>query len=338
MRRLLRALVLLPVWLLLLLLVGWGAAALWFDGPASRPLAGALGGAFALASLAILILRRPLRRAVPVLLLLFVLLLAWWNRIPARNDRNWQADVAALPHATIEGDRVTVHNVRNFDYRTETDYVPRWEERTYDLSKLEGADLFLSFWGPTEIAHTIMSWQFSDGQHLAVSIETRKEVGESYSTVRGFFRQFELYYVVADERDVVRLRTNYRNPAEHVYLYRIRPRFDRGRAVLLQYLEEVNRLARQPTWYNALTHNCTTTIRLNANAAGVKLPLDWRFLANGHLDEFLYEHDVLDTGVPLPALRAKSVIDDRARAADQDPKFSERIRDGLPPRPPPLAG
>ena len=337
MRRLLLGLLLLPIWLLLILLIAWGAAAIWFDGPTSRAVAGTLAAAFAVASLAILVLRRPLRRALPVFLVLYALLLAGGSLIPARNDRQWQTDVAELSSATIDGDRVTVHNVRNFDYRTETDYTPRWEERTYDLTKLEGTDIFLSFWGPTNIAHTIMSWDFSDGQHLAVSIETRKEPGETYSAVRGFFKQYELYYVVADERDVVRLRTNYRNPPEQVYLYRIRPRPDRGRKLLLQYLGEINGLAQRARWYNALTHNCTTTIRLNANAVGVGIPLDWRFLANGYLPEFLYEQGAIDTSTPLAELTAKSLIDARARAADQDPDFSARIREGIPPRPAPRA-
>ena len=116
--------------------------------------------------------------------------------------------------------RVTIQNVRNFKYRSETDYDQRWETRTYNLDQIRGVDLFLSFWGPTQIAHTIVSWEFDDGQHLAISIETRKAKGESYSALRGFFRQYELYYVVADERDLVGLRTNYRG--EQVYLYRIR--------------------------------------------------------------------------------------------------------------------
>ena len=335
MRRFLRALGLLPVWLLLILLIAWGAGALWVDGPVSRLLAGTLAGAFVLGSFAILVGRRPLlRRGLPAFLVVFGLLFLWWSRIEPRNDRDWQPDVAELASATIEGDRVTLHNVRNFDYRTEYDYTPHWEDRTYDLSKLEGVDLLLSFWGPTEIAHTIMSWDFSDGQHLAVSIETRKERGESYSAIRGFFRQYELYYVVADERDVVRLRTNYRDPPEHVHLYRLRPRPGGPRLLLLQYLEKVNQLARRAAWYNALTHNCTTTIRLNANAAGAALPLDWRLLANGHLDEYLYERGGIDTSMPLAELRERSLIDDRARAADKDPAFSARIREGLPPRPP----
>src|SRR5262245_2780078 len=142
MGRLLRALVLVPVWLFLLLMIAWGAGALWIDGPVSRPVAGALAVGFVLVSLALLVPRRPLfRRGLPAFLVVFALLYLWWGRIEPRNDRDWQPDVAELASATIDGDRVTVRNVRNFDYRTETDYTPHWETRTYDLSKLDGVDL-----------------------------------------------------------------------------------------------------------------------------------------------------------------------------------------------------
>src|SRR5439155_12700585 len=164
-----------------------------------------------------------------------------------------------------------------FDYRSDTDFTERWEDRTYDLSRLGGVDLFMSFWGPTLLAHTIVSWEFDDGRHLAVSIETRKERGEVYSALRGFFRQYELYSVVADERDVVRLRTNYRG--ERVFLYRLRGSPELARRLLVSYLEQINRLAQTPRWYNALTHNCTTTIRFHAQQAAVRNPLDWRLFA-----------------------------------------------------------
>jgi hypothetical protein len=198
----------------------WACAALWFDGPASRPLAGLLSAGLAVGVPGILAWLRPLRRGLAACALLLGMVLLWWLSLAPSNDREWQADVARLPTATIEGDRITLRNVRNFDYRSETEFVERWEERSYDLSTLRGADLFLSYWGSPWIAHTILSWDFADGEHLAVSIETRKEQHESYSAVRGFFRQYELYYVVADERDVVRLRTNYRG--EEVYLYPLR--------------------------------------------------------------------------------------------------------------------
>ena len=175
-----------------------------------------------------------------------------------------------------------------------------------------------------------MSWEFDDGRYLAVSIETRKEKGETYDALRGFFRQYELYYVVADERDVVRLRTNYRG--EQVFLYRLRATPERARAVLRSYLERVNDLVKTPEWYNAFTHNCTTTIRGHVQDAGVHNPWNWRILANGKGDEFLYMRGNINTSLPFPEVRARSDITAKAKAADRN-EFSARIREGLLPRP-----
>jgi hypothetical protein len=315
-------------WPLVLPGIAWGTLALWFDGSSARWLAGTLALGYAAGSLTLLALLRPFSRAVLIVLAAFLVVATWWSLIPPRNDRDWYPDVAQLTRATIEGSRLTIKNVRNFDYRSETDYTPQWETRTYDLDRLRGVDLFLSFWGPTVIAHTITSWEFDDGQHLAISIETRKEKGESYSAIRGFFRQYEVYYVVADERDVVRLRTNYRG--ERVFLYRIRMRPEAARALLLDYVKEINLLAEKPRWYNALTHNCTTAIRYHAKNVAVNRPWDWRILANGRFDEFGYEQGRIDTSMPFPELRKRSDITEKAKAANDAPDFSARIREGLP--------
>jgi hypothetical protein len=329
MRRLLR----LILWLALLLVVVWGAAALWLDGPASRPVAGVLSGAYALTALALLIWVRPGPRAVLAFGLLFAAVLAWWLNLAPSNDRNWQPDVARLPTAEIQGNVVTIRNVRDFRYRSEVDYTELWETRTYDLSKLRAMDLFVIYWGSPAIAHTILSWDFEDGQRLAISIETRKEVGESYSAARGFFRQYELYYVVADERDVIALRTNYRR--EDVYLYPLRTPPARARAILEDYLQTINHLARQPRWYNAFTQNCTTTIRLHAARAVGGIPHDWRWLANGYLDELLYKDGIINRDLPFAQFKSLSHINPKAQAVPLDGNFSEVIRKGLPPRPPP---
>jgi hypothetical protein len=315
-------------WLLLLLAVVWSAAALWIDGPASRWLAGLLVLGLLMALAAVLITVRPPVRAAGVVLALVAAVGVWWSTVPASNDRDWMPDVARLPSATFDGDQVTIHNVRNFEYRSETDFSGRWETRTYDLSKLRGADIYFSFWGPTAIAHTVASWDFGDGQHLAISIETRKERGESYSALLGFFHQYELYYVVADERDVIGVRTNHRG--ERVFLYRTQAPPETARALLLDYLKEVNRLNEEPRWYNALTHNCTTTIRDHARQVGPVQPWSWQLLANGYLDRLWYDRGVLDRSLPFDELRARSDITERAKAAGTDDHFSERIREGLP--------
>jgi hypothetical protein len=321
----------LVVSLALLLAVVWAAAALGIDGPESRVLAGTLAlGLVLLAVLAMLIVR-PWWRAGIAVAVAVAIVLAWWLTLAPSNDRDWQADVARLPTATVDGSRLTIHNVRNFEYRGEGDFTERWETRTYDLDTLVGSDVFISFWGPTLYGHTIMSWEFADGRHLAVSIETRKEKGEEYSALKGFFRQYELYYVVGDERDVIGVRTNLRG--ETVQLYRPRGAADKGRALLLDYVREINALAERPHWYNALTQNCTTTIWHHTQAVGTGPALDWRLLANGYLPDLAYERRTIDTSVGLEELKHRSDITARARSAGPSEDFSKMIRQGLPPRP-----
>jgi len=305
----------------------WGAAALHFAGPRPQLFADGLALALLLAAIAVLGWIRPLGRTLIALAILLAAFTLWWRSLEARNDRDWQADVARTPRVEIVGDQLTVHDLRNFDYRSETDFTEHWETRTFDLSRLAGLDLFMSYWGSPSIAHTILSWDFDDGQHLAISIETRKEKGEEYSAVAGFFKQYELYYVVADERDVVRLRTNYRH--EEVHLYPLRTPVVRARRILLDYVAAINALAARAEFYNAATANCTTTITTHVRNIGLAFPWDWRVLVNGHLDELLYENGIIDVSRPLAEVRQASLVNARARAADHDPAFSARIRDGL---------
>jgi len=312
----------------LFLLTAWAAACLWFDGPESRLWAGALSMAFVVTVIALLVRVRPVWRLWAGFLVLFLLVQLWWFTIEPSNDREWLADVAELPAVTFDGDLVTIRNVRNFQYRSETDFDANWETRTYDLSQLRGFDMFLSYWGSPMIAHTIASWEFADGQHLAVSIETRKEVGAEYSAVLGFFRQFELYYVVADERDVIGVRTNHRG--EDVFLYRMKTPVPVARALLVDYLEEMNRLVEKPRWYNALLNNCTTAIRQHQRHVASGRSFDWRIIVNGYIDELGYERDTIDTSLPFDELRRRSDITEKGKAAGNAPDFSRQIRAGLP--------
>ena len=307
--------------------VAWGALALSYDGPRDTLTREMLVVGFVTASAAVLFVR-PRWRGCLAFVLLFALLLGWWLRIPPRNDRDWQPEVAVLAWADVDGDDVVIHNVRNNDYRTPTEYTSRYEDRRVSLSALRSLDLFLSYWGSPMIAHTIMSFGFDDGAFVAFSIETRKERGETYSAVRGFFKQYELIYVVADERDLVRQRTNARG--EDVYLYRLRTRPEGIRHMFLDYLRYLNRLRERPEWYNALTHNCTTTIRGHVPPDVAGSWRSWKLLLNGYLDELAYELGAIDRTVPFVTLRAESRINERARAADEAPDFSRRIRAGLP--------
>jgi hypothetical protein len=309
-----------------LLCLAWGSLALLLDGPGRI-----LAGAYALASLALLVFVRPRRRGRLACAGLFVLVLGWWLSIEPRNDRDWLPDVSQLATARVEGDRLTVTNLRNFEYRSETDFVPRWEERSYDLARITGLDMVVCDWGEKLIVHTMVSWEFAGGEHLVVSIETRKEVGEGYSALRGFFRQFELYYVVGDERDLIGVRTNVRG--ERVRLYRLAVSPAHARAMLVAYAQRIDQLAEDPAWYNAFTHNCTTSIRLHAVELGLERPWNWRVLVNGHGEELLYMRKMVNTSLPFEELRARSDVTEAARPAGSGPDFSERIRAGLPPRP-----
>ncbi len=312
----------------LLAVAAWWSLALHYRLPGADWVRTAVPILYALAVVALLVALRPLGGAVLAILVSFLVLAGWWSTLRASNDRDWAREYAHIPSGEIDGDRLTLHNVRNFEYRSDTDFTDHWETRTYDLSKLTELDLFMSYWGSPTIAHTILSWVFSDAPPIAVSIETRRERTESYSALRGFFREYELCYVAADERDLVGLRTNYRG--EHVYLYRLGTDLARARALLLDYVKSMNALQEQPEWYNAMTHNCTTTIRTHLQALGGGGALDWRLLANGYADEMLYERGALASGLPFTELKAASLIDDRAQAAGRDPAFWRRIREGVP--------
>jgi hypothetical protein len=258
----------------------------------------------------------------------FVLVLAWWLTLQPSNDRDWQPDLAVLAYADLEGNKVTLHNIRNNDYRTETDFEVRHYDKIFDLDKLRSADFYMVYWGSPHMAHTMVSFGFEGGDYLCFSIETRKEKGEGYSAVKGLFRQFELIYVVGEERDLVRLRTNYRK-GEDAYLYRLRASPEQIRTFFLAYLQRVNELHRRPEWYSAITHNCTTSIRLQ-RAASDRAPWDWRMLVNGYGDQLLYERGMITTNLALAGLKQQAHINARARAADQAADFSRQIRQGVP--------
>jgi hypothetical protein len=310
--------------LLALSLTVWAAAALYFDLLPGASLRTFGASSYGIAMVGTLLAFRGRGKGIAICLAGFALLLAWWLALKPSNDRAWQPDVAQTAWAEIDGDHVTIHNVRNCDYRTEGDYTPHWETRSYDLSQIRGMDIFLTYWGSPWIAHPIVSFQFGDNDYIAMSIETRKEVGEQYSAIRGFFRYYELIYTVSDERDVVRLRTNYRK-GEETYLFHTQATPEHARATFLNYLMKINRIRNRPEWYNALTNNCTTNI---ATLAG-EPQLDWRVLLNGRADQMLFERGDLATGsLPFDQLKQQAHINAAARAANDAPDFSRHIREG----------
>ena len=318
-------------WMVGLVLFGgmllWAILALFFTLP-HNGLRVPIVIAFGLVSLLVLLRIRPRRYGVMVFLGLFLLAVSWFFLLPPSNTRDWQADAAVLASAQINGDVITVRNIRFCEYRSETDYTCRYYDKTVSLASLQTVDLFLVYWGAPSIAHTMLSFGFADGSYICFSIETRKEKGEEYSTVKGFFRQYEQMYIVADERDVVRLRTNFRQ--EDVYLYRLQISPTIVRKVFLDYLRSINSLSTTPEWYNALTANCTTSMRRHTVAYNPDAKFDWRLIVNGYLDEMIYERGFVVNTLPFVELKQQSSINPTAQAMAQDKDFSARIRQGIP--------
>lgn len=263
----------------------------------------------------------------------FVLVLVWWLTLKPSNDRSWQSDVSQTPWAEVNGDQITIHNFRDCDYHTEFDYTCQWLDKTVSLPQLSGIDVAITYWGSPYIAHPIVSFQFGDRDYVATSIETRKEIGESYSAILGFFRHYELIYIFGDERDLIRLRTSYRK-GEDVYLFRTTAGPQWARELFLEYIRRANSLHFHPEWYNAATSNCTTNIFQQMALTG-SLPAgsrlhDWRVLLNGKGDEMLYRGGNFAGNLPFPELKEGAHINDAARAAGSDSDFSRRIRQDRP--------
>ena len=323
--------------LLLLGLAAWGTLALFYFDHMKAPVRIGLASAFAAISLAALagVIRPASRwRALAGFLALFAVLLTSWLAIKPSNDRDWRPEVAVLPYATFDGDRVTVHNIRNFDYRSETEFTRRYYDKTFDLRQLDSVAIVASYWMGPSIAHVFLTFGFAGANHVAISIEARKEKDEEFSLLRGSFRQYELYYVVADERDVIRVRTNYRrDPPEDVFLYEIKGTRNEGQKLFLYYMESINALKAQPQFYNELTTNCTTSLWMQAHLEPVRAPFSWKVVASGYLPELLYERGRLDNSIPFAELQRRSHINARAQAAGTAADFSRRVREASATKP-----
>jgi hypothetical protein len=309
------------------LLVAWATLAIYYS---NLPWAGfrlALAAAFAGYAIWALWLSRQRRMAV-VFTVLFLAVVTWWISIPPSHHRQWRPEVAVMPRAIIDGDTVRITGVRNFDYRSRNDFTVRYEERKIQLSHLTHLDFFVSYWSEGLVGHTFLSFIFDNAPPLSISIETRPEVGEGFDPVASLFKQFELIYVVGNERDLVKVRTNYRG--ETVYLYRLNTSPDDARRLLTIYLERINELADRPEFYHLLSNSCTINIIRYANAAGRTGQFDIRHLLNGMIDSYLYHSGRVDTTLPFDELRRRSLINEAAQAADDAPDFSDRIRASLP--------
>jgi hypothetical protein len=262
------------------------------------------------------------------LVLMWAAVLAWFWFVPAPADADWQADVRETPEFHFHGDQLTVSGIRNFRYRTsDTDFDEVWVERTYDMTRLRTVDLFFSFWGPKLICHNFVSFGFerADGtmEQLVVSIEARKRRGQEYSALGGLFRQFPLIYVWADERDVVRVRTDFRG--ETVRRYRVEGRPENLRILLERFAIESSELAHAPRWYNAVTQSCGIDILRTAWGQRIPLIPSAKLLFNGTWERDAWDEGRMGEGLRFEEALQRADITADARAADiRD--FSRAIR------------
>jgi len=313
-----------------IVVITWTTLAIYYSNlpwPALR-----LGLAVAFAVFAIWAFWVSRRRHMPAVAFALVLVVvAWWLTIAPSHDRNWRPEVSVMPRAFIDGDHVRITGVRNFDYLSRNDFTVHYEEREVDLSHLTGLDFFVSYWSEGPVAHTFVSFIFDNVPPLCISIETRPEVGRGFEPIASLFKQFELIYVVGEERDIVGVRAIHRR--ETVYLYHVDCSLADVRKLFLVYLKRINELADRPEFYNLLTNSCTINIIRYANAAGREGRFDIRHLLNGLIDSYLYHSGRVDTTLPFDELRRRSLINKEAKAADSapEPEFSERIREYLPP-------
>lgn len=316
------------IWILIqVILVTWASLAIYYSNLPWAELRLALAVAFAAFAIwALWLSRRP--RMPLAFYALFLGVVGWWIAIPPSHHRPWRPEVAVMPRAIVDGDRVRFTGVRNFDYRSRNDFTVRYEEREVQLSHLVGIDFYVSYWTEGLVGHTFLSFIFDNAPPLSISIETRPEVGEGFQPIASLFKQFELIYVVGEERDLVKVRTNYRR--ETVYLYHLNTRAENARRLFLIYVERINELADRPEWYHLLSNSCTINIIRYANAAGREGRFDIRHFLNGLIDSYLYHSGRVNTALSFEELRRRSLINAAAEAADDAPDFSERIRASLP--------
>ena len=308
----------------------WGAFALWYQAPGGQALKTLSVLLWVGLSLFLVIVLWQGKTAVGILAfaLAFSGLLLWWHGIEPSNDRIWADDVAQISTGTVEGNRVTLRHVRNFEWRSNTDYTQHWETRSYDLDRLNSVDMIMSYWSVPAIAHMLISFGFDAGEPVVFSVEIRREKTESFSEIGGFFKEFELSIIAADERDVIRVRTNVRK--EDAYLYRLHMPAAAMRSLFLAYIDEANSLVRTPRFYNTITVNCTTLVYHMMKRIVGYLPLSYRLILSGYLPEYVYQVGGLDQRHTLEELRTLGHITERARIADRSGTFSADIRKGIP--------
>jgi Domain of unknown function (DUF4105) len=304
----------------------WCTLAIRFSGLPGEILPFAAAGIFAAGVPLVFIFLPDRKRTAYGVFILCAGIIVAWLQIKPSHDRDWVASVAKLPSVTFEGDQAKVRNIRNFDYKTEKDFSVRYYDKTFDLNKIESIDYILVYWDGNEaVAHTILSFGFSDGEYLSVSVETRLERGEPQSGLRGLFKQYESIYILGDEKDLLRLRTNYRK--EDVFLYPTTADPQIVRKMFKAIMERVNQIASEPEFYNTLSHSCFTSLASDFEKIIARRSFfDYRRIANGYSDEILYENGWIDSKLSFEDTKRLHYVNQYVTADVDDVNYSIKIR------------
>lgn len=314
----------------------WLCMALWVQQPlglAGSSLMIGLWSAFALCILGLYAFKYLFSRKKDLLIYLLGLLcgLGWYFSIDARQDRDWAPEVSRLLQYEQHGDIVTLHNIRNFDWKADGSYTERWETRQFDLNKITGVNIITSYWMGPQIAHTLVSFDFANSAPLTFSIEIRKEKNEDFSAIGGFFRKYELSLVAAEEKDILFTRSNIRG--EQVYFFPVKMPPAERIALFEEYLQKADQLRQHPKWYNTLTSNCTTLVFDMVQAVSAQpLPVDYRLFASGYLPDYLYDLGALDRRWDMRRWYLQAHINPKTEHQPllSSAQYSQLIRQGLP--------
>lgn len=270
---------------------------------------------------------KKVRNLLLVITLIFLATVIFFGTRKPSNERDWETDQRILPHIKIRNEIVTIRNIRNFRYKSETEYFENYYDKEFNLDKIRSVDFVLEPFSEWDgAAHTFLSFGFEGDEYIAISIEIRKEKGEEFSAWKGLLNEYEIMYVIADERDVVKLRSNFRK--DDVYIYPVKASNEKVRELFLDMLQRAKKLETKPEFYNTLTNTCTTGILSHVNKISPnKIPLDFRVLAPGYSDKLGYELGLFDTELSFQAARKKFHINERAENFAEEPDFSKKIRE-----------
>ncbi|WP_170482474.1 lipoprotein N-acyltransferase Lnb domain-containing protein [Ruegeria arenilitoris] len=327
--RIFRFLLLALLFLIIAYAVLWGTLALWYKLPGSELLVLGFAASFAAFGIGTLVaFFTSMRwRFFAAFVAALIAVNVWWNSLVPPSDGNWDPEVERQVTGIINGDILTLQNVRAFNWRTEGDFDKRWVTRTYDLSQITSTDLFMSYWAGPEMAHFMLSFGFANGDYLTWSVEVRREIDSTFSPVADFFKAHTISVIAAEERDVVGLRSNIRK--ERVQLFRV-DRNPGDTRLLEAFVAAANEVAENPHWFNSVFTNCSRSVVLLARHVGIKLPIDYRIIVNGYFPNYLYEMGVLNTDFSIEDLYRLGDITERALAEGLSDNYSTSIRLGVP--------